>query len=387
MWCGDFGSQIQGVAIAWHIFVITHSPFDLGLVGLMGFLPSFLFVLISGFVADHFDRRLITIAGRSCELVCALGFLGLISAGIHNVWAYLAVVFLLGTARALGGPAQRAILPNIVGTERFMQAQATFATARQFSVIGGPALGGALIAISSFAAFATAAAVASIAVLSFLILRVAKNVRSPESRTWSSVLAGFSFIRSQPVILGAISLDLFAVLFGGAVALLPIYADVILRVGPVGLGFLRSAPAVGAALVAGVIARNSIRHGVGPKLFIAVTGFGVMTIVFGLSTTLWLSLLALIARGAFDIVSVVIRASLVQVNTPDAMRGRVSAVESAFITTSNELGGFEAGTVAALIGTVPSVVFGGVATLIVAALWAFAFPALRHADRIAQEPV
>jgi hypothetical protein len=268
-----------------------------------------------------------------------------------------------------------------------MQAQATFSTARQFSVIGGPSLGGALIAISSLAAFATAAAVAAVAVLSFVILRLPKTKAVSESRNWSFILAGFSFIRSQPVILGAISLDLFAVLFGGAVALLPVYADQILRVGPVGLGVLRSAPAVGAALVAALIARNSIQHGVGSKLFIAVTGFGVMTIVFGLSTVLWLSLLALIVRGAFDIVSVVIRASLVQVNTPDPMRGRVSAVEAVFITTSNELGGFEAGTVAALIGTVPSVVLGGAATLVVAALWATAFPALRNADRIAQEPV
>ncbi len=385
MWCGDFGSQIQSVAIAWHVFIITHDPFDLGLVGLMVFLPAFLFVLISGFIADHFNRRMITIAGRSCEFVCALLFVTLISLDVRIVWAYLGVVFVLGTARALAAPSQRSILPNIVPPERFMQAQATFATARQFSVIGGPALGGALIAISSIAAFATAAAVALIAVGAFSVLRLPANVRSTESRGWATILAGFAYIRSKPVVFGAISLDMFAVLFGGAVALLPVYADSILHVGPVGLGFLRSAPALGAAVVAGVIARRPIRSGVGLKLFVAVTGFGVMTIIFGLSKVLWLSLAALVALGAFDIVSVVIRASLVQLNTPDEMRGRVSAFEGVFITASNELGGFESGTVAALIGTVPSVVIGGIATLVVAALWALAFPSLRTADRIAQE--
>lgn len=387
MWCGDFGSQIQSIAIAWHIFVITHSPFDLGLVGLMVFLPAFLLVLVSGFIADHFNRRFITIGGRSCEFACALVFLSLIAANVRSVWAYLGVVFILGTARALAQPAQRSILPNIVASERFMQAQATFATARQFSVVAGPALGGALIAVSSIAAFATAAAVALISVFSFVVLRVPASGRAPEARTWSTVLAGFGYIRSQPVVLGAISLDMFAVLFGGAVALLPVYADAILHVGPIGLGVLRSAPALGAAVVAGVIARHPIRHRVGRMLFIAVTGFGAMTIVFGLSKILWLSLAALVVLGAFDIVSVVIRASLVQLNTPDAMRGRVSAFEGVFITASNELGGFESGTVAALAGTVPSVVLGGVATLTIAAVWAFAFPALRNADRIAQEPL
>lgn len=386
MWCGDFGSQIQSVAIAWHIFVLTHSPFDLGLVGLMVFLPSFLLVLVSGHMADNLDRRLITVAGRACEFACALAFLSLISLDVRNVWAYLGIVFVLGSARALANPAQRTILPNIVPPERFMQAQATFATARQFSVIGGPALGGALVAVSAIAAFATAAAVALVAVTSFLLLRVPAMVRSGETRSWSTIIAGFAYIRSQPVVLGAISLDLFAVLFGGAVTLLPIYADSILHVGPVGLGILRSAPAIGAAIVAGIIARHPIRRGVGRKLFVAVTGFGAMTIVFGLSKIMWLSLVALIALGAFDIVSVVIRASLVQLNTPDAMRGRVSAFEGVFITASNELGGFESGSVASLLGSVPSVVLGGAVTLAIAALWAVLFPVLRNADLIAQEP-
>jgi MFS family permease len=387
MWCGVLGSQIQSIAIAWHVFVLTHSPFDLGLVGLMAFLPSCLFVLVAGLIADRFDRRLIAIGGRCCELACALGFLALIARNVDNVWAYLAIVFVLGTARGLAGPAERSILPNIVAPARFMQAQATFSTARQFSVIGGPALGGALIAVSAIAAFAVAATLALVAVFAFSLLRMPRAVRAVEARGWSTVLAGLRYIRTQPVVLGAISLDLFAVLFGGSVALLPVYADAILRVGPLGLGILRSAPAVGAAIVASVIARHPIRNGVGRKLFVAVTGFGAMTIAFGVSKILWLSLASLVALGAFDIVSVVIRASLVQLNTPDAMRGRVSAFEGVFITASNELGGFESGTVAALIGTVPSVVFGGAATLTIAALWATIFPALRNADRIAQEPV
>jgi len=387
MWCGVLGSQIQSIAIAWHVFVLTHSPFDLGLVGLMAFLPSCLFVLVAGLIADRFDRRLIAIGGRCCELACALGFLALIARNVENVWAYLAIVFVLGTARGLAGPAERSILPNIVAPARFMQAQATFSTARQFSVVGGPALGGALIAVSAIAAFAVAATLALVAVFAFSLLRMPRAVRAVEARGWSTVLAGLRYIRTQPVVLGAISLDLFAVLFGGSVALLPVYADAILRVGPLGLGILRSAPAVGAAIVASVIARHPIRNGVGRKLFVAVTGFGAMTIAFGVSKILWVSLASLVALGAFDIVSVVIRASLVQLNTPDAMRGRVSAFEGVFITASNELGGFESGTVAALIGTVPSVVFGGAATLTIAALWATIFPALRNADRIAQEPV
>ena len=387
MWCGELGSQIQSISIAWHVFVLTRSPFDLGLVGLMVFLPSFLFVLISGFIADRFNRRSITVGGRCCELACALGFLGLISARVGNVWAYLGIVFILGTARALAGPAQRSILPNIVAPQRFMQAQATYSTARQFSVVGGPALGGALIAVSATAAFATAAGFALVAVASFSLLRLPQAVRALEGRSWSTILAGFRYIRTQPVVLGAISLDLFAVLFGGSVALLPVYADAILRVGPLGLGILRGAPAIGAAIVASVIARRPIRHGVGRKLFVAVTGFGAMTIVFGISKILWVSLAALVAMGAFDIVSVVIRSSLVQLNTPDAMRGRVSAFEGVFITASNELGGFESGTVAALIGTIPSVVVGGAVTLTIAAVWGAFFPALRNADLIAQEPV
>lgn len=386
MWCGDFSSQIQSVAIAWRIFLITRSPFDLGLVGLMVFLPSFAFVLVSGFIADRFNRKVISVAGRCTELCCALGFLVLIAGDVRAVWEYLAIVFLLGMARALASPAQRTILPNIVPPERYMQAQATFATARQFSVIGGPALGGALVSFSSVAAFSTAAVFSLTAALAFTALRMPVVVRATETRSWKTILAGFAYIRSQPVILGAISLDLFAVLFGGAVALLPIYADQILHVGPLGLGVLRSAPALGAAVVAASIARRPMQRRVGRLLFIAVTGFGAMTIVFGLSKVFWVSIVALVVLGAFDIISVVLRASLVQLNTPDAMRGRVSAFESVFIVTSNELGSFESGTVAALIGTVPSVVFGGAVTLVVAAVWYLCFPALRDADRIAQEP-
>lgn len=386
MWCGDFSSQIQSVAIAWRIFVITRSPFDLGLVGLMVFLPSLAFVLVSGFIADHFNRQAIAVAGRCTELVCALAFLTLVGHDVHDVWPYLGIVFLLGTARGLASPAQRTILPNIVAPERYMQAAATFATARQFSVIGGPALGGALVSFSSVAAFSTAAVFSLTAALAFTALRMPAAIRAMESRSWRTILAGLAYIRSQPVIFGAISLDLFAVLFGGAVALLPIYADQILHVGPLGLGILRSSPALGAAFVAASIARKPLRHRVGRLLFVAVTGFGAMTITFGLSKILWVSIVALVLLGAFDIVSVVIRASLVQLNTPDAMRGRVSAFESVFIVTSNELGGFESGSVAALIGTVPSVVFGGAVTLLVAAVWYLRFPALRDADRIEQEP-
>ncbi len=389
MWCGELGSADarESVWIAWHVFVLTRSPFDLGLVGLMVFLPSFLFVLISGFIADRFNRRSTPVGGRCCELACALGFLGLISARVGNVWAYLGIVFILGTARALAGPAQRSILPNIVAPQRFMQAQATYSTARQFSVVGGPALGGALIAVSATAAFATAAGFALVAVASFSLLRLPQAVRALEGRSWSTILAGFRYIRTQPVVLGAISLDLFAVLLGGAVALLPVYAREILKAGATGLGILRAAPGVGAVAMAIVVAHWPLRRRAGEIMLWCVLGFGIFTIVFGVSHNMTLSLAALVIAGACDMISIIVRQTMVQLATPDRMRGRVSAVNMLFVGASNELGQFESGITAQWFGTVPAVILGGTVTLTIAAVWGAFFPALRNADLIAQEPV
>jgi hypothetical protein len=383
----EVASQIQFLAIGWQVFVITHNPLDLGLVGLVMFLPAVLFILISGMIADHFDRKTICVFGRCLEGSAAGAFVVLILTDVRIVGLYLAVVFFSGTARALSNPAQRSLLANIVPPERYGNAQAAFVSAREFMIIGGPSAGGVLLSVSTISAFITAGAIALCAALILSTLRVPQSARPTEPQSWKTALAGFSFMFSRPVILGAISLDLLVVMFGGATALLPVYADTILRTGPIGLGALRSSQSVGAFAIAAILSKRPPRRNVGRLLFIAVGGYGCAIITFGLSKNLWLSLAALAAAGAFDVVSVVIRSALVQLNTPDEMRGRVSAIESLFIISSSQLGAFRAGTVAALIGTIPSVVVGGVGSLAAAALWATLFPALRNADQLEQSRV
>jgi len=380
----EMGGQIVFVAIGWQVFLISHRPFDLGLVGLAMFLPAIVLVFASGVIADRLNRRTIVIVARLAEAACACGYVGLALGHVAQVWPYLAIALGLGAIRALSRPAEKTFLPNIVATEVFVHAQAAYMTGREITVIAGPAIGGALLALSAAVAFGVAAGVALFSALAYTSVRIVRAARSPEPQSWRTALAGLAFLRAQPVVFGAIALDLFAVLFGGATALLPVYADVILRVGPVGLGYLRSAPSVGAAIVAAVIARRPPQRRVGLLAFVAVVGFGAATVIFALSKVFWLSLLALAVMGAFDIIGGVVRNGLVQLNTPDAMRGRVIAIQSVFTTTSNELGAFESGTLAALIGTVPSVVAGGVVALGVAAVCAQAFPALRHADRFVQ---
>jgi hypothetical protein len=380
----EMGGQIAFVAIGWQVFLISHRPFDLGLVGLAMFLPAILLVFASGMIADRLDRRTIVVVARLSEAACACGYIGLAAAHTAVVWPYLAIALGLGATRALSRPAEKTFLPNIVETEVFVHAQAAYITGRELTVIVGPSIGGLLLAIGPTIAFGAAAAVAVFSALSYTVVRIRPMVRSSEKQSWRTALAGLGFLRAQPVVFGAIALDLFAVLFGGATALLPVYADTILRIGPVGLGYLRSAPSVGAVIVAAVLTRRPPQRNVGALAFIAVIGFGVATIVFALSKVVWLSLLALAVMGAFDIVGGVVRNGLVQLNTPDAMRGRVIAIQSVFTTTSNELGAFESGTLAALIGTVPSVVAGGAIALGVAAVCAHVFPALRRADRFVQ---
>jgi hypothetical protein len=308
----------------------------------------------------------------------------LVLARTHTVIPYLAVALVLGAVRALAKPSEKSFLPNIVAADRFVNAQAAYITGRELVVIVGPAAGGFLLAISPAIAFGTAGTLALLSAVAFAILRVAGGARSVQPQTWKTALAGFSFLRVQPVIAGAISLDLFAVLFGGATALLPVYADAILHVGPVGLGWLRAAPSLGAVLVAGFLTRHPPRRNVGRLAFVAVIGFGFATIVFAFSKVLWISLVALAIMGAFDIIGGVVRNGLVQLNTPDDMRGRVIAIQAIFTTTSNEFGAFESGTLAAFIGTVPAVAAGGVLALLVAAVCARTFPALRRADRFVQ---
>jgi MFS family permease len=388
--CGVFGaeagSQIVFVAIGWQVFLISHRPFDLGLVGLAIFLPTLILTLAAGVIADRFDRRAIVVASRIGEALCALGFVLLVAKNVRSVPAYLAIAVVLGAVRALARPAEKTFLRNIVGPERFVNAQAAYVTGREIVVIAGPAAGGLLIAISPSIAFGTAGGLAFISAVAYAILRVQGSPPPSEPQTWRTALAGFAFLRAQPVIAGAISLDLFAVMFGGATALLPVYADAILHVGPIGLGWLRAAPSAGAVLVAAYYTRHPPRHHIGPLAFIAVVGFGIATIAFAFSTVYWFSLFALAVMGAFDIIGGIVRNGLVQLNTPDDKRGRVIAIQAIFTTTSNEFGAFESGALAALIGTVPAVAAGGVLALAVAAVCARVFPSLRRADGFVQAP-
>jgi MFS family permease len=347
-----------------------------------------LLVLVTGLFADRRDRRTIVIAAAFAELIAALAFLALVLAHIDRLWAYLVVLVGIGTARAFGAPAERGMLLALVPETEYLRVSAAYSALRQIISIGGPALGGALVAFGTAVALGTSALLLAVSIAALAALRVPPRpgAAHTEAATLDDALGGLRFIRAQPVILAAISLDLFAVLFGGATALLPAYADTILHVGPVGLGFLRSAPAAGAAVTATYLARRPLRSNVGRTLLIAVTIFGLATIVFGASRDVSLSIAALTVIGASDMVSVVIRTGLVQLTTPDSMRGRVNAVENVFIGASNELGAFESGTLAAFVGIVPAVVAGGAATLAVVALCSVVFPQLRRFDRFARSP-
>ena len=379
----SLAGEMQVVAVGWFVYELTKSPFALGLVGLAAFLPAILAAPISGHVADAYDRRLVATAGWALQTLAQLGLVALAASGSRDVWPVYGLVVVIGTARAFASPALSALLPTLVPRALFGPAVAWSSSFWQSAAVVGPALGGFLYVFGAATVFGAAAALFALgAVLIAAIGHRPAPRTEREPVTWASLTAGLSYIRAQPVVLGAISLDLVAVLLGGAVALLPIYAADILHVGPVGLGALRSMPAVGAIATAIVMGYRPLRRRAGPRLLGAVGIFGLATTVFGLSTNLWLSLAALAAAGAADMVSVTIRQSLVQGETPDAMRGRVSAVESVFIGASNQLGEFESGMLAAAIGTVPSVVAGGLATVLVAAAWGALFPALKRRDRL-----
>jgi len=379
----EAASQVLFIAVGWSVYGIHHRPFDLGLVGLAMFLPSLFLVFVTGHLVDKHDRKRIIVLAAIGQAVFTFTFAALAFAHIRDLVLYLAVLVGLGTARAFGSPAERTILVSIVDTSAYMSVQARYSSLREIVVIGAPALGGWLVAISAAAAFSTAGVMVVAAVVGFSLVRVPASVRAKVAGfDTDSALAGVRFIWARPIVLGAISLDLFAVLFGGAVALLPIYADQILHAGAVGYGLLRSASGVGASIMAIFLSGRTPNRRVGRTMFIAVAGFGLATIVFAFSRNLWLSIVALAACGAFDMVSVVIRRGLVQLNTPDTMRGRVNAVESVFIGASGQLGSFESGTVAQLIGPVACVAFGGVATVAIVVIWALAFPALRASDQL-----
>lgn len=374
---GLLGFTIEDVAIGWQIFQLRHNPLDLGLVGLVLFLPQLLLALPAGVLADRADRRAVIVVSSLLEALGLAGFVALVLLRVHSVGIYLGAVAFIGIAHSIGIPALRSLLVNIVPKEQFVRAQALTSSIGQLINIAGPAVGGALIAFGTPIAFGFAAlcCIAATVTYTFLKRHAVEYIDEPIVK---AAMEGVRFIFARRVILGAISLDLFAVLFGGAVALLPVFATSILHVGPTGFGILRAAPAAGAALVAGYVARHSLGRGAGRLLLVCVAGFGAATIAFGVSHNFVVSVIALALTGAFDMVSVVIRNALVQLRTPNEMRGRVGAVENVFIGASNELGAFESGGVAALIGTQASVVLGGVATLVVIALWSVLFPELRR---------
>ena len=373
---------MQSVAIGWQVYDLTHRPLDLGFVGLAQFLPGLGLALIAGYVVDRYDRRLVLALCTGLEAVCSVLMLVLTLSGNTNVIPIFGVLILFGIARAFVFPAGVALMPNLVPARHYVNAAAWSSSAWQSATIAGPAVGGMLYVFGPEVVYGISGFLllgSSLLVVSISVERIVTEKKAPD---WATVVAGIHFIRSHPIVLGAISLDLFAVLLGGATALLPVYARDILFVGPTGLGILRSAPAAGALITALIVARRPIRHHAGWILLVTVGVFGAATIGFGLSETLWVSLIMLFLMGAADMVSVVIRRVLVLVATPDEMRGRVSAVESVFIGASNELGEFESGVTAAWFGIVPAVVLGGLGTLGIVTLWAKIFPQLRQVDAL-----
>jgi MFS family permease len=376
--------QMQGVAIGWQIYAITGNPLDLGLIGLAQFLPFVVLVLPAGHVADRLDRRRILATCYAVEVACAVLLLVFTLRGLETAWPVFAVLVLFGAARAFAMPTSQAITPNLVPRELFSNAIALNSSAFHLATVAGPALGGLLYAAGPATVYSIVTVLLAISVVLMASVRLPKTDRSAIRATavgLDTLLEGLRFVRSRPVVLGAISLDLFAVLFGGATALLPIFAKDVLHAGPQGLGLLRTAPAFGAALMAAVLAWRPITRSVGHWMFGGVAIFGIATIVFALSERFGLSLFALTMLGAGDMISVYVRHMLIQLETPDAIRGRVSAVNAVFIGASNELGEFESGVAAAWLGLVPSVVLGGVATLVITGTWMRLFPMLRTVDR------
>jgi len=387
--CIVFCTEMQSVAVGWQVYEITRRPLDLGLTGLVQFLPPFFLFLVAGHVTDRFDRRkLLTLCYLGYAISSALLFFvawnedALRRSG--SVLPIFGILVLVGAVRSFSMPASRALLPQLVPEEQLQNAVAWNSSIFQFSTILGPAAGGLLYALfrGPAAVYATALVTGLIAVFATLRIRTQNKPRPREPFSLGAVFTGLRYIWGHKLILGSISLDLFAVLLGGAVALLPVYAKEILFTGPWGLGLLRSAPGIGAAVMALLLAYNPIRKRAGATMLWCVAGFGIFTVVFGFSRSLPLSLLSLFFVGAADMVSVVVRGVLIQIETPDGMRGRVNAVDMIFIGASNELGEFESGLAAQWLGAVPAVVLGGVGTIIVTILWASLFPELRRVESL-----
>jgi MFS family permease len=378
------GLEMQSVAVGWQIYEITKRPLDLGLVGLAQFSPGILLFLVTGHAADTFNRRKLLMACYAGFAVCSGLLLFSALSGMRTVFPLYGVVVLLGVVRAFNNPTSRSLLPQIVPEEHLQNAVAWNSSVNQGGTILGPSLGGLIYAVTRgpAAVYTTSMLVALGSVFLMSQVKLRSRPRPREPLSMKSVLAGLRYIGNKKIILGSISLDLFAVLLGGAVALLPVFAREILQTGPWGLGLLRASPAIGAGSMALLLAHRPFRTRAGVTMLWCVAGFGAFTILFGISRSLILSMAALILVGSMDMVSVVVRSTLVQLATPDEMRGRVSAVEMIFIGASNEIGQFESGLTAQWFGAVPAVVMGGIGTLIVTALWAWNFPELRRVDQI-----
>jgi MFS family permease len=378
----EFSTQIAAVAVGWQIYAMTGSAFDLGMVGLVQFVPTMALTFAAGHAVDRYDRKRLLQICQSVEGLTAAFLAWGSFSGLLNVGEIFAAVAVFGVATAFESPAAAALLPAVTPEGMLQTGTALSTGAMQLATISGPALGGLAYAVAPGAPYAVMAAFWLLAGMLNGAIRLRQSVSAKEPPTLAALFAGVGFVRRNPAILGSISLDLFAVLFGGATALLPIYARDVLHTGPWGLGVLRGAPAVGALLMTAVLARHPISRRVGMRMFQAVIIFGVATMIFALSHMIWLSVLALAILGAADTVSMVIRISLVQLATPDAMRGRVGAVNYLFVNASSQLGEFESGVTAALLGAMPAVVLGGLGSVVVALLWMKLFPALRRIERL-----
>jgi len=378
----SFSQQIVSVAVGWQMYDQTGSAIYLGLIGLVQFLPSLLLILVTGSVADRYNRRAIAALCSLVSALCTLALLVMTLMGSFTPLPVFAVLLIFGIERAFMSPAVQSLAPNLVPEEALSNAIAWNSSSWQLAAITGPVLGGLLYGVSATTAY-TVAVVFSVlgAALLYMIPKPVQKTTG-ETKSWAMILGGFSFIRAEKVVLGAISLDLFAVLLGGATALMPIFARDILTLGPWGLGLLRAAPGLGAIVMAIFLAAYPLKHRAGIYMFIGVALFGLGTIIFGVSTNTEVSIAALALMGAADMVSVYVRESLIALWTPDHLRGRVNAVNMVFVGASNELGEFRAGTMASIFGAVPAVVIGGIGTLAVAAIWASSFPKLRQIDTL-----
>ncbi|MBL0374680.1 MFS transporter [Rhizobium sp. KVB221] len=377
-----FATQIISVSVGWQIYAVTGNALYLGAIGFVQFMPALLLILVTGFVADHYNRRAIVSICLSVSAVCALALLCLTLTETFSPLPVLIILTIFGIERAFMGPAVQSLAPNLVPEKDLANSFAWNSSSWQTASIIGPVAGGLLFGVGASVAYSVALAfMIGAALLVFMIPKPAQRTVS-EPKSWAYVLAGFEFISREKVVLGAISLDLFAVLLGGAVALMPIFASEILVLGPLGLGLLRAAPGVGAIAMAIWLATFPIKQHSGVKMFIGVAVFGIGTLVFGLSQTAWLSILALAVMGAGDMISVYVRETLIALWTPDDVRGRVNAVNSVFVGASNELGETRAGFMAWAFGAVPAVVIGGIGTLAVSIAWARWFPSLRKIDTL-----